>query len=69
MEQPRNSFQACVRKARHRNRRAAMVEVRAAQARGHFLSAYRCEHCGHWHVGHSWGWVQKREFLNYGAWA
>lgn len=45
--------ETCRRKRAYRTKRRAKWALRQVQARGGgALNAYRCEHCGAWHVGH-----------------
>jgi hypothetical protein len=44
---------ACSGKKTHRTRAAAVTAMRAQIARGaRRLNAYKCMHCGRYHVGH-----------------
>lgn len=56
-----NSAGACARKCHHRDFNSAMAECRKSNA-DPTVKPYRCAHCGHWHVGHNFGWSLKREF-------
>ena len=44
----------CERKRPYGSKREAKVAIEQVQARkgGGALNAYRCEHCGRWHIGH-----------------
>ena len=43
----------CLRKTRHHALEAAHAHVRELLAKGVYgTGAYRCPHCGFWHVGH-----------------
>lgn len=51
----RTKGRMCTGKIRHPNKAAAERALRALVARGAApfrLRAYRCDHCGSWHVGH-----------------
>ncbi|WP_214103194.1 hypothetical protein [Acrocarpospora catenulata] len=46
---------ACVGKKRNKDRAAAEAQIEREVTRGTSrdrLIIYRCDHCGHWHVGH-----------------
>lgn len=45
----------CGTKIPHRSRGAALKQIRSliqAGTNGRAMQAYRCPHCGAWHVGH-----------------
>lgn len=44
---------ACTGKVRHDTRTAATDAAREATAGRFWLRAYRCWHCGGWHIGHA----------------
>lgn len=49
---------ACTGKARHATQAGAQIALRQLRRQhGHTgqLSAYRCPHCGAWHIGHTPG--------------
>jgi hypothetical protein len=47
---------ACEGKRKHATREGALVELRRVAAdRRDSIGAYRCKHCGHFHIGHRRG--------------
>ena len=50
----RTKRRQCEGKVRYEHRREAEIEVRRLyrEWRAQRLHAYRCDHCGAWHVGH-----------------
>jgi hypothetical protein len=54
----------CGGKERFETKEGAFGEIRNRIRRGlpsGGLVPYRCPHCGHWHIGHPFGWVKRRE--------
>lgn len=49
----------CGGKNRHKSKGAAMTEAKHLGD----VDAYKCPHCGGWHVGHTSGWIAKRAFF------
>lgn len=52
------SPETCARKRRYRTKREAKQAIVSTltSAGGRAMNAFRCEHCGDWHIGHRPAW-------------